>query len=135
MATAAPTSTSTGRGVALAVVTTTVVAGVVNTVISLVAQGLGADASALAGLQPALYIAFTLVGTAIGALGWVVIRKRAADPAALLRWLVPVVVVITLVPDLLVGLALGWGAVALALMHIVVAAVAVTAYRRFLPLA
>lgn len=127
-------STSTGRGYALAVVVATVIASVINTIISLVAQGLGADASVLMGLQPALYIVFTLVGTAIGALGWVIIRKRAADPAALLRWLVPVVVAITLIPDLLVGLSLGWGALALALMHITVATVAVTAYRRFLPL-
>lgn len=63
-----------------------------------------------------------------------IIRRRAANPAALLRRLVPVVVVLTLIPDLLVGLALGWGAIALALMHLAVAATAVTAYRRFLPL-
>lgn len=128
------TSTSTGRGVALAVVATTVVAGIVNTVISLVAQALGADASAIMGLQPATYLIFTLIGSAVGALGWVIVRRRAANPAALLRWLVPVVVLVSMVPDLLVGLSLGWGALALALMHLVVAAVAVTAYRRFLPL-
>ena len=134
MTTATPSATSTGRGFALAVVVATVVASVINAVISLVGQALGADASVIMGLQPAVYIAFTLIGVLAGATGWVIIRKRSADPAALLRWLVPTVVVISLVPDLLVGLALGWGVVCLALMHIAVAVTAVAAYRRFLPL-
>ena len=77
MATTA-SSTSTGRGAALVVVAATVVASVVNTVISLVAQAMGADASVIMGLQPVVFIVFTLIGTALGALGWVVIRRRAA---------------------------------------------------------
>lgn len=134
MTVAPSTSTSTGRGFALAVVVATVVASVVNTVISLIAQALGADASVIMGLQPALYIVFTLVGTAIGALGWVIVRRRAANPAALLRWLVPVVLVVSLLPDLQLLFVLGGGVTALMLMHLVVAAAAVTAYRRFQPL-
>lgn len=134
MATATPSTTSTGRGFAFAAVTATVVAGVINTVISLIAQALGADASVLMGLQPGLYIVFTLVGVIAGAAGWVIIRARSADPAALLRRLVPTVVAVSLIPDLLLGLSLGWGALALALMHLSVAATAVAAYHRFLPL-
>lgn len=120
--------------IALSVVVATVVASVVNTVISLVAQALGADATIIMGLSPAFYVAFTLVGTLFGAVGWVVIRRRSAAPATLLRWLVPTVVLVSLVPDLLVGLTYGWGVLGLALMHPVVAVAAVAAYRRFLPL-
>lgn len=134
MTTATPSTTSTGRGIALAVVAATVVASVINTVISLIAQALGADASVLMGLQPPLYIAFTLVGLLIAATAWVLIRKRAAHPSGVMRWLIPVVVAVSLIPDLLAGLTFGWGALALALMHIVVAVCGVAALRRFLPM-
>lgn len=124
---------STVKGAAIAVVAATVVAAVLNTVISLVARGLGATSP---GLTPAIYIFLTLVGVIIGAIGWVIVRNRSADPAALVRWLAPVVVVVSWIPDLLLGLAgQGWGGVvALMLMHPVVAVCAVVSYRRFLPL-
>ncbi len=136
MTAASTTSTSsTVRGVALSVVVATIAASVVNTVISLIAQALGADATRVMGLEPAIYIIFTLVGTIIGAIGWVIVRDRATAPAALLRWLVPTVVVVTWIPDVLLAVAgLGWGVVGLMLMHPVVAAAAVLSYRRFLPL-
>lgn len=134
MTTAVPASTSTVRGIALSVVVATVAAGVVNSVIALVARVSGADAMVITGLQPPVYLAFTLLGTLIGALGWVTIRRYATDPASVIRWLVPTVVLISLVPDLLVGLQLGWGMLGLAFMHPVVAAAAVLAYRRFLKL-
>lgn len=129
-------STSTLRGIGLSVLTAGVASAVLNTVISLVAQALGADATRIMGLTPPLYIAFAVIGLLVAAVAWSVVRARAADPAAVLRWLVPVVVLVSLVPDLLVGLAgLGWiGAVALALMHLCVAVAGVSAFRRFLPL-
>lgn len=129
-------TTSPGRGIALSVLVTTVVAGVLNTAISFAAQAMGADPATFMGLQPVTYLVFTLIGALAGAIGWQVVRRRAANPAAVLRWLVPVVVVVSLIPDVLVGMSMGWiGGIALGLMHLAVVAVAVPAYRRFLPLA
>lgn len=129
-------TTSTGRGIALSVLVTTIVAGAVNTAISFAAQALGADPTTIMGLQPVTYLVFTLIGALAGAVGWQLVRRRATNPAAVLRWLVPLVVALSLIPDVLVGMSLGWtGGIALALMHLAVAAVAVAAYRRFLPLA
>jgi hypothetical protein len=76
-----------------------------------------------------------VAGVLVGAVGWSVIRTRAARPSALLRWLVPAVVAISLVPNVLVGFVVGaLGAAALGLMHIAVAVIAVPVYRRFMPL-
>ncbi len=76
-----------------------------------------------------------MAGVLVGAVGWSVIRTRAARPSALLRWLVPAVVAISLVPNVLVGFVVGvLGAAALGLMHIAIAVIAVPVYRRFMPL-
>lgn len=127
---------STPRGVALSVATAWIVSAVVCTVVSLGAQALGADASVIMGLEPALYLIFALVGLLIAAAVWALVRSRAARPHTVMNVMVPVVVVVSLVPDVLVGIAgLGWiGAIALMLMHLGVAAAGVTALRRFLPL-
>ncbi len=128
-------STSTAPGIALSVLVVVVGAGVVNTLISVAAQRLGADPTVVAGLQPAIHVVFTLVGALVGAIGWVVVRRRAQNPARVLSWLVPTVIAVSLIPDVLVAVSFSVvGGVALALMHLVVAAVAVPAYRRFLPL-
>lgn len=83
----------------------------------------------------AVVVAAVAASVRAGAVGWLVVRRVVTRPSAVLRWLVPLVVVVSLVPDVLLGLALGWGgAVALGLMHLAVAAVAVPAYRYFLPL-
>lgn len=135
MSAATTATTSTARGVAIATVVAALGSIVVNAVISLLAQAAGADPVAVGGLQPSAYILFTVVGVLAGAIGWAVIRRRAAQPAALLRWLVPTVVAVSLIPDVLVGFVVGWlGAAALGLMHIAVALVSVPVYHRFLPL-
>ncbi|MGI5129606.1 DUF6069 family protein [Pseudonocardia sp. CA-107938] len=123
------------RGIALSALVVTVISGVVNTLISLGAQALGADAGLVMGLQPVTFLVFTLIGALLGGLGWHLVRRRAADPARTLRWLVPAVVAVSLVPDLLVAVSFSAvGGIALGLMHLVVAGVAVPTYRRFLPL-
>lgn len=134
MTTAASPSTSTGRGVALSVLVAFVAAGVVNSVIAFVARALGVDPTVVTGLQVPAYLSLTLLGALLGAIGWVIVRGRAADPAAVLRWLVPAAVVVSWIPDLLLGLQAGWGVLWLVLMHPVVATAGVLAYRRFLPL-
>jgi hypothetical protein len=81
----------------------------------------------------------TVVGVALGAIGWAVVRGAAKNPAGLLRWLVPVVVVVSFVPapTLLGGDTSGKGpptAVEMMMMHVMVGGVAVIASRRVLPL-
>jgi len=135
-ATAPTGSTTTLRGIGLSVLTAGIASAVLNTVISLVAQAAGADATTVAGLTPPAYIVLAVVGLLIAALAWSAVRARATNPVALMRWLVPAVVTISLIPDLLIGLAgMGWvAAIALMLMHLSVAAAGVTAFRRYLPL-
>ena len=115
-----------------------VVASLGDAVLALLARAGGASADFMP-LHPTSYVPLTVIGTVLGAIGWVVVRRVATNPAGLLRWLVPVAVVVSFVPDLAI---LGGGTpgsgplavVTLMLMHVVVAAVAVFAYRRVLPL-
>jgi hypothetical protein len=96
-------------------------------------------------LHLSAYAPLTVFGVVLGAIGWAVVRRVAKNPAGLLRWLVPVpvpvpvLVVVSFVPDLslLGGGTPGSGPLAVAalmVMHVVVAVVAVAAYRRVLPL-
>ena len=66
--------------------------------------------------------------------------RRTANAAGTLRWLVPTVLVLSLVPDVLLGFSdrpgVSWGAVAaLMVMHVVVTVVAVGTFSRLLPVA
>ncbi|MER6124144.1 DUF6069 family protein [Streptomyces sp. NPDC001795] len=111
-----------------------VVASVANTVIALLALAAGAPDD-FRPLKASSYIFLTAVGVVLGALGWAVVRKVSKDPGALVRWLVPTVVVVSFVPDfLLFGQGGATGVVALLVMHIAVAAIAVFAYRKVMPL-
>ena len=114
-------------------------AGLANTVIALAAVAAGAPSSYGPLTAPA-YLTFTVVGVLVGYLGWRIVRRSAARPARVLRVLVPVVLVLSWVPDALLA-ALQFipgttltGALALGLMHAVVAAVAVPVYLRIAPL-
>jgi Family of unknown function (DUF6069) len=81
-----------------------------------------------------------VIGVVAGAIGWDQVRQRSADPRRLLARLVPVVLLLSFIPDLAVGVTRAlphttWGGVAaLMLMHLAVTAGAVPAYRHFLPL-
>ncbi|WP_369191732.1 DUF6069 family protein [Streptomyces sp. R08] len=86
-------------------------------------------------LKAPSYIFLTTVGILAGALGWSIVRKVSNDPWALVRWLVPTLVLVSFVPDFLLygdGGATGVGA--LLLMHVTVAVAAVVAYRKVMPL-
>ncbi len=134
---AAPTRTR-ALTVAGGLVAASVVAVALNAVVALIAHAAGASDDFQPLTFPA-YATFTVLGILAGAAGWVLIRSRARRPGALLRLLVPIVLVVSFVPDLLVGAdgsapGASWGAVAaLMVMHVVVAAVAVTAYTRLWP--
>jgi len=118
---------------------TAAVAIVLNAVVAAIAHAAGASGD-FKPLQVMAYGPLTVFGVLLAAAAWAVIRARSARPARLLRTLVPVVVILSLIPDIQVGVSgsqagTSWGAVAaLMVMHVVVAAVAVPAFRRLLPL-
>ncbi|GAA1663671.1 DUF6069 family protein [Fodinicola feengrottensis] len=110
-----------------------VLAVAANTAVAMVAGRFGAE-STFAPLTLPVYGAFTVVGVVVGWWGWRFVEGRSARPRATLTALVPVVTVLSLVPDLLL-LALRFvpgtntaGAVALMGMHVVVAVLAVPGY-------
>jgi hypothetical protein len=119
-------------------------AGLVAAIVALVGNAIVAQVALAAGaseqFQPLTFAAygfFTVLGVVAGLVGWLLIR-RSTNAAATLRWLVPTVVVLSLVPDVLVGFSdqagVSWGAViALMIMHVVVAAAAVATFSRLLP--
>ena len=131
--TAPRTKTST---VLLAGLIAALVALVGNTVVAQVAHAAGASDE----FQPltfGAYSFFTVVGVVAGLVGWLLIR-RTANAAATLRWLVPTVLVVSFVPDILLGFSdrpgVSWGAVAaLMVMHVVVTVAAVATFSRLLP--
>jgi hypothetical protein len=121
-------------------------AGAVAIVAALVGNAIVAQVALAAGaseeFQPltvAAYGFFTVIGVVAGLVGWLLIR-RTVNAAATLRWLVPTVLVLSLIPDVLVGFSdragVSWGAVvALMVMHVVVTVTAVTTFSRLLPVA
>jgi len=124
----------------LSVLVAGVFTSLVNTLVALLARGPGGVSHDFGPLQPASYISLTIAGTIAGAIAWILIR-RSANSARLLRRLVPIVVALSLIPDVLLGATRSqphttWtGVTALMVMHVVVASVAILSYRRFLPLA
>jgi hypothetical protein len=122
-----------GRRLTLLPVAAVVGAGL-NYLVARGAVALGAD-EAFRPLTPAVFVPFTVIGIAAGYAGWRAVVRRAARPHAVLRVLVPAVLVLSMIPDLLLlatgfiphtsGIAVG----GLMLMHVVVTAVAVPAYQ------
>ncbi|MFD5827131.1 DUF6069 family protein [Lentzea sp. NPDC060358] len=113
-----------------------VVSIAVNALIALVAGKIipaGADRK---GLALAEYAPATVIGILLGTLGWYLVRRFVADPRRVLRVLVPVVVVLSWIPDLgiMAGGATLVNSLALILMHLVVAAATVPTLSRVLPL-
>jgi hypothetical protein len=113
--------------------------GAVNVAISVFARGpLGVSAEFLP-LTPGPIALWTVIGVLVGAAGWRLIVNRSARSSAVLRTLVPTVLALSLIPDvalLVTGAMPGTtvaGVVSLMVMHVVTAAIAVTAYRRTMP--
>lgn len=113
------------------------VAGAANAVVALAAVAAGAGD--FSPLTPPFYLAFTAAGVLGGYLGWRIVRRLFPNPARVLRVLVPVALVLSWVPDVMLGVfrfipgATVTGAVGLAIMHAVVVAVAVPVYLRVAP--
>ena len=134
---AAATGRSTTSRALLAGLTAIVASLIGNTVIAQIALAAGASED-FQPLTPGAYGFLTVVGVIAGLVGWLLIR-RTANAAATLRWLVPTVLVVSFVPDILVGFSdragVSWGAViALMAMHVVLTLVAVATFSRLLPI-
>lgn len=132
------TSTTSVPRTAVLLAAAVVVAGAANSVIAVSAIAAGAS-STYAPLTLPVYLAFTVLGVLAGYAGWRVIRSRAAHPARVLRVVVPVALVLSWVPDVILAIVQFipgtnlTGALALGLMHLVVVAVAVPVYTRIAP--
>jgi len=108
-------------------------AGIVNALIALGAVALGAEVAG--GLQPVAYLAFTVIAAIAGAAGWHMINRFTRRPASIMRWLVPAFLAVSFIPDIAVGVTMGWlAAGSLMLMHVATISIAVVIYRRLMPL-
>ncbi len=122
-----PTTATLTSATALRLGVAVVAAAAVNTVIALAASALD-DGGIGMGLNPAAYLPATVLGLLAGAAGWGLIARR--NPKVL-RVLVPLVLVLTWIPDLLLLTAGATAAnvVGLMLMHLAVTSAVVLALR------
>lgn len=115
------TAHTTGvRGLALRAGTLAAVGSVIAVeLVAVMGKALGAPA--VSGLTPPPLAVFTIVGVAVATTAWVLIGRRPGG-ARLLRVLVPVVLVVSFVPDVLLGVGgTAWSAVVtLMLAHLAV---------------
>ncbi|SNY31393.1 DUF6069 family protein [Paractinoplanes atraurantiacus] len=112
---------------------------ILNTAIAWGARTLADIPSEFQQLTLPVYGFLTVLGALIGAIGWRLIVNRSRNAGRLLTWLVPVVLVLSMIPNVLLLVSKAQpgtttaGVVALMLMHIAVAVAAVPAYRRLMP--
>ena len=133
-----PTTRTKTSKVLLAGLVAAVAALIGNTIVAQVALAAGAS-DEFQPLTVGAYGFFTVVGVVAGLVGWLLVR-RTANATATLRWLVPTVLVLSLVPDVMLGFSdragVSWGAVAaLMVMHVVVTVTSVATFSRLLPVA
>ena len=117
-----------------------VVAAVSGSVSCLIIASIAKAAGVPHNFEPlSAFPALVVVGVIAGALGWNIVRRRSADPRRQLTRLLPAVLLLSFIPDIVVGATKAlphttWaGVAALMVMHLAVAACAVPSYRRFLP--
>jgi hypothetical protein len=133
--TLAPAATT--RRTVLTLVAAVAVAIVAAEIIALAA--IAAGATAFPPLMPFVFGPFAAIGVLAGYAGWRIVRRLTAQPRRVLRVLVPVVLLLSFVPDVVL-LTTGFipgttttGAVALMLMHLTVAGVVVPVSQRLAP--
>jgi len=135
--TASPATSSPSRRVPLAAATAAVLTGAASGAIALVSVPIGVPQ--IPQLTPIAVVLFSVVASVVGALGWQLVRRRAADPRRTVLILALTVLAVSFVPDVLLGLALAattgpTPVVALALMHLTTMGIAVVVYAWLLPL-
>ena len=111
----------------------------INIVIALLAKALFDIPDEFQQLTLPVYGFLTVVGAIVGAIVWHLVVARSSNASGVLRVLVPVVVVLSLIPDVMLlvnesepGTTTA-GVVALMLMHVGTAVAAVPVFRRFIP--
>ena len=126
------------RGILLSTLLGGAVASIANAIVAFAGLSAGADPT-LPGLTPPAFITLSVMGVLVGAIGWTVVsRTRSAKRN--LTVLVPLVLGLSLLPNVLLAVTAGTSAVVtaavtLGIMHLVTVAVAVPLYRTFLALA
>ncbi len=125
------------RGVLLSTVLGGAVASIANAIVAFAGLSAGADPS-LPGLTPPAFITLSVLGVLVAAIGWTIVG-RARSAKRILTVLVPVLLIVSLIPDVALALtatsaAVVTAAVTLGIMHVVTVAVAVPVFRTFLPL-
>jgi hypothetical protein len=139
--TATPEASSPSRArAAIVLVIAVIVAVLANSAIAFAAIAAGASA-AFSPLLIFVYGPLTAIGLLAAYAGWRIVRRRARRPAATLRVLVPVLTVLSFIPDTVLALT-GFipggspaAVVGMALMHLVVVAVVVPVSARLAPVA
>ncbi len=130
-------STASTRTTALTLVAAIAVAIVSAQVIALAA--IAAGATAFPPLMALVFGPFAAIGVLAAYAGWRIVRRISTQPRRVLRVLVPVVLVLSFIPDVTLAVTqfipgtTTTGAVALMLMHLVVAGVAVPVSQRVAP--
>jgi hypothetical protein len=122
--------------VALGVAAAVVVSLIVNSGLALAVRSLVTN-GVRTGVTPIEYGPLTVAGVLLGTAGWAAVRRFAARPRAVLRVLVPAVVVVSFVADIIL-LTVGRSpvnVVGLMVMHTLVAVITVSTLARVLPLA
>jgi hypothetical protein len=136
--TSTPRHLKTAAAVPAAIAAAVIIGDLASTAIAAIAHHAGV-ADSFAPLNFATYTALIVLGVIGGAIGWQLVRNRATNPTRLLAQLVPLVLLLSFIPDILIGItkaetATTWGGViALIAMHIVVATAAVASYLYWLP--
>jgi hypothetical protein len=128
----------------IALVASVVASLIVELVIAAIAHGAGAYSD----FHPLTFsglIGPTVLGLLVAVVVWELVRRRAGDPVAVMRRLVPIVVVLSWVPDIALGAThragtsqvahTTWGEVAaLMVMHLFVAVIGIGLFSQLLPL-
>jgi hypothetical protein len=129
-----PADTSATR-VVIGVVAAAIIAIAVNALVASGTSTLNPNGTQM-GLVLTAFAPLTVIGVLAATIGWAAVRRYAANARAVLRVLVPVVLVLSFIPDfglLFAGMADAVNLVGLLIMHVVVAVITVTALSRVLP--
>ncbi len=122
---------------ALGVVAAALASLVVNTAIALAATS-AHPSGPQTGLSAVHYAPLTVLGVLAGTAGWAFIRRNSRRPREVLRVVVPLIVLVSFVPDMLLLVLLPTttlvNVAALLSMHIAIAAITVPMLGRVLPL-
>ncbi|GAA1056938.1 hypothetical protein GCM10017608_10460 [Agromyces luteolus] len=131
MDTATETTYRASKAIPLSAGIVALTASLANALIAWAGLALGAPATG--GILPMSYITLTVIAAIAGAVGWHLINRYARRPRRVLTWLVPTFLVVSFVPDILVGISMGWIlAVTLMIMHVATLAIGITVYARLM---